>query len=190
MDESFDELYRQIESCDKENATLRGHVKKLEKRLADEERSCSQVMKERDEAEEWADNLAAAIAAHCQIDIGEHSNCNNPWQNTPGSIHPTIINTPRAGRKDDLDMYSIHLFAGAGGGILADRLLGHTPICAVEIEDYPRRVLLQRQLDGVLPVFPIWDDVKSFRSDNPECAGFFARAKEVQRELVICGGFP
>lgn len=87
-------------------------------------------------------------------------------------------------------MYSIHLFAGAGGGILADRLLRHTPICAVEIEEYPRRVLLQRQLDGVLPVFPIWDDVTTFRQDNPDCAGFFARAKEVQRELVICGGFP
>jgi len=114
-----------------------------------------------------------------------------PNQNTPVSIHPTTINTPRAERlKDDLDMYSIHLFAGAGGGILADRLLGHTPICAVEIEEYPRRVLLQRQLDGVLPVFPIWDDVTTFRQDNPDCAGFFARAKEVQRELVICGGFP
>lgn len=87
-------------------------------------------------------------------------------------------------------MYTIHLFAGAGGGILADGLLGHTPICAVEIEDYPRRILLQRQLDGILPVFPIWDDVKTFRADNPECAGFFARAKEVSRELAICGGFP
>ena len=87
-------------------------------------------------------------------------------------------------------MYSIHLFAGAGGGLLGDVLLGHTPIGAVEIEEYPRRVLLQRQLDGVLPVFPIWDDVTTFRDDNPDCAGFFSRAKEVKRELVICGGFP
>ena len=87
-------------------------------------------------------------------------------------------------------MYTLHLFAGAGGGILADRLLGHTPIGAVEIEDYPRKVLLQRQLDGVLPVFPIWDDVTTFRSDNPETAEFFTAAKEVNQELVICGGFP
>ncbi len=87
-------------------------------------------------------------------------------------------------------MYTIHLFAGAGGGIAADRLLGHTPICAVEIEKYPRRVLLQRQLDGVLPAFPIWDDVKTFREDNPETAPFFNRAKEVRQELVIAGGFP
>lgn len=87
-------------------------------------------------------------------------------------------------------MYSIHLFAGAGGGILGDLLLGHTPICAVEIETYPRRVLLQRQLDGILPAFPIWDDVKSFSIDNPETEPFIRRAKEVSRELVVCGGFP
>lgn len=87
-------------------------------------------------------------------------------------------------------MYSIHLFAGAGGGILGDILLGNVPICAVEIEEYPRRVLLQRQLDGVLPIFPIWDDVKTFRADNPDTAAFFGRAKEVQKELVVCGGFP
>jgi len=87
-------------------------------------------------------------------------------------------------------MYTIHLFAGAGGGLLADLLLGHTPIGAVEIEDYPRRVLLQRQLDGILPVFPIWDDVTTFRQDNPETSNFFNSAREVQSELAICGGFP
>ena len=87
-------------------------------------------------------------------------------------------------------MYSIHLFAGAGGGILGDVLLGHTPICAVEIEEYPRRVLLQRQRDGILPVFPVWDDVSTFSERNEETSDFFARAKEVREELVICGGFP
>ena len=87
-------------------------------------------------------------------------------------------------------MYTIHLFAGAGGGILADQLLGHTPIAAVEIEEYPRRVLLQRQLDGVLPVFPVWDDVSTLTQDNPECKEAFAKWKEINQELVICGGFP
>ena len=87
-------------------------------------------------------------------------------------------------------MYTIHLFAGAGGGLLGDLLLGHTPIAAVEIEEYPRRVLLQRQLDGFLPVFPIWDDVTTLRSDNPECSEAFAKWKEVSGELAICGGFP
>jgi DNA (cytosine-5)-methyltransferase 1 len=87
-------------------------------------------------------------------------------------------------------MYTIHLFAGAGGGILADLLLGHTPIAACEIEPYPRRVLIQRQLDGILPVFPVWDDVRTLRIDNPECTGAFATWRAVRDNLAICGGFP
>lgn len=59
-------------------------------------------------------------------------------------------------------MNELALFAGCGGGILAGCLLGWRTIGAVEIEDYPRRVLLQRQRDGILPKFPIWDDVCSF----------------------------
>ena len=89
-----------------------------------------------------------------------------------------------------MGLYSFHLFAGAGGGLLADILLGHTPVGAVEIEYYPRKVLLQRQRDGVLPPFPIWDDVRSFRSDNPETGPYIERLKEVASELVIAGGFP
>ena len=87
-------------------------------------------------------------------------------------------------------LHTIHLFAGAGGGILADLLIGHTPICAVEIEEYPRAVLLQRQLDGCLPRFPIWDDVTTFRADNPDTAGFFDRVRHIANDLCICGGFP
>jgi len=54
------------------------------------------------------------------------------------------------------------LFAGAGGGLLGGRLLGWTPVCAVEIEEYPRNILLARQRDGCLPAFPVWDDVRTF----------------------------
>ena len=89
-----------------------------------------------------------------------------------------------------MGLYSLHLFAGAGGGILADRILGHRTIGAVEIESYPRKVLLARQLDGSLPRFPIWDDVTTFRSDNPATRAYIARLKEVAKELVISGGFP
>jgi len=73
----------------------------------------------------------------------------------------------------------LHLFAGAGGGILGGHLLGHTTVCAVEIEPYCRKVLLQRQRDGILPKFPIWDDVTTF-DGNPW------RGKVD----VVCGGFP
>jgi len=59
-------------------------------------------------------------------------------------------------------MNELALFAGAGGGILAGHLLGWRTVAAVEIENYPRRVLLQRQADGLLPRFPIWDDICTF----------------------------
>jgi len=71
------------------------------------------------------------------------------------------------------------LFAGAGGGILGGHLLGWRTVCAVEIEDYPRRVLLARQRDGILPRFPIWDDIKTF--DGTPWRG---------RVDVVSGGFP
>lgn len=86
--------------------------------------------------------------------------------------------------------YSFHLFAGAGGGLAADILHGISPVGAIEIEDYPRRVLIGRQLDGSLPVFPIWDDVRSFRHDNPDTRGYIEFLKEVSGSLVIAGGFP
>lgn len=57
---------------------------------------------------------------------------------------------------------TLHLFAGAGGGILADLLLGHQPVCAVEIDQYCQQVLVQRQKDGHLPWFPIFPDVCTF----------------------------
>lgn len=74
---------------------------------------------------------------------------------------------------------TFHLFSGAGGGILADLLLGHIPIGACEIEKYPRDVLLARQRDGILPNFPIWDDVCSL--DGTPWRGSVD---------VLCGGFP
>lgn len=74
---------------------------------------------------------------------------------------------------------TFHTFAGAGGGILADLLLGHIPIGACEIEPYPRNVLLQRQRDGILPKFPVWDDIRTL--DGRPWRGFVD---------LLCGGFP
>jgi len=59
-------------------------------------------------------------------------------------------------------MRELSLFAGAGGGILGGKLLGWRTVCAVEIDPFCREVLLRRQLDGCLPRFPIWDDVRTF----------------------------
>ena len=71
------------------------------------------------------------------------------------------------------------LFAGAGGGILAGKLLGWRTVCAVEWEPYPASVLCARQNDGLLPPFPIWDDVQTF--DGKPWAGIVD---------VVSGGFP
>lgn len=63
-------------------------------------------------------------------------------------------------------MNELALFAGAGGGILGGLLLGWRTVCAVELDEYCRRVLMQRQDDGILEPFPIWDDVTTFRGDE------------------------
>ena len=59
-------------------------------------------------------------------------------------------------------MNELALFAGAGGGILGGKLLGWRTVCAVEIEPYRIARLMQRQNEGFLEPFPIWDDVRTF----------------------------
>jgi DNA (cytosine-5)-methyltransferase 1 len=77
------------------------------------------------------------------------------------------------------NLNELALFAGAGGGILGGHLLGWRTVCAVEWEPYPASVLCARQNDGLLPPFPIWDDVCSF--DGKPWRGIVD---------VISGGFP
>jgi DNA (cytosine-5)-methyltransferase 1 len=76
-------------------------------------------------------------------------------------------------------MNELALFAGAGGGILGGHLLGWRTVCAVEWEQYPASVLCARQNDGLLPPFPIWDDVQTF--DGKPWRGIVD---------VVSGGFP
>jgi len=76
-------------------------------------------------------------------------------------------------------MNELALFAGAGGGILGGHLLGWRTVCAVEWEPYPASVLAARQNDGLLPPFPIWDDVRTF--DGRPWRGIVD---------VVSGGFP
>ena len=97
----------------------------------------------------------------------------NPTQTT---MKPATIKTIKTRMEK---MNELHLFAGAGGGILGGMLLGHATVCAVEIEPYCREILLQRQRDGILPKFPIWDDVRTF--DGKPWRGLVD---------VVCGGFP
>jgi len=87
--------------------------------------------------------------------------------------------TVAAGRVVDFPLRELHLFAGAGGGILGGMLLGHTPVCAVELDAYCRKVLEARQRDGWLPEFPIYEDVRQF--DGKAWRG---------KVDVVAGGFP
>jgi DNA (cytosine-5)-methyltransferase 1 len=79
----------------------------------------------------------------------------------------------------EVKLNELALFAGAGGGILGGHLLGWRTVCAVEWESYPASVLCARQNDGLLPPFPIWDDVQTF--DGKPWKGIVD---------VVSGGFP
>ena len=71
------------------------------------------------------------------------------------------------------------LSAGAGGGILGGHLLGWRTVCAVERDRFAASILAQRQNDGALYPFPIWDDVCTF--DGIPWRGIVD---------VVSGGFP
>ena len=65
---------------------------------------------------------------------------------------------------------TMHLFAGGGGGLLADLILGKRPIIAVEWDKYACSILRTRAADGWFPDLSVWEgDVRLF---NPsEYAG-------------------
>lgn len=76
-------------------------------------------------------------------------------------------------------MNELHLFAGAGGGILAGQLLGHRCIGAVENNAFAQSILRARQRDGCLPTFPIFGDIRRF-----DARPYRGRAD------IVAGGFP
>nr|WP_275445682.1 MULTISPECIES: DNA cytosine methyltransferase [unclassified Halomonas] len=71
------------------------------------------------------------------------------------------------------------MFSGVGGGLLGTSLLGFRTICAVENHPHAIAVLKQRQDDGILEPFPIWDNVCTF--DGLPWRG---------RVGLVSGGFP
>ena len=74
----------------------------------------------------------------------------------------------------------MHLFAGIGGGLLSDLILGHNPVVAVEWDKYACRILRERAADGWFPDLSVWEgDVRLF--DPSEYTG---------RVDIIAAGFP
>lgn len=80
-------------------------------------------------------------------------------------------------------MRTLHLFAGAGGGLLADLMLGHDPVGYVEIDDYCQRIIAQRIKDGILPNAPIFGDIRAFNGEG--FAGGYTGLVD-----IVAGGFP
>lgn len=80
---------------------------------------------------------------------------------------------------DKQGLRALHLFAGSGGGVLGGLLCGWRTVCAVELDEYCRQVLMARQDDGTLDPFPIWDDVRTF--DGKPWKGHVD---------IVAGGFP
>ena len=77
-------------------------------------------------------------------------------------------------------MKTMHLFAGVGGGLLADLILGHEPIVAVEWDAYCCQVLRERAADGWFRGLRVHEgDIRLF--DPSEYAG---------RVDCIHAGFP
>ncbi|MHB0965515.1 MAG: DNA cytosine methyltransferase [Bellilinea sp.] len=76
-------------------------------------------------------------------------------------------------------MKSMHLFAGGGGGLLADLILGHEPIIAVEWDKYACAILRERAAEW-FPNLQVYEgDIRMF--DSSEYAG---------RVDCIHAGFP
>jgi DNA (cytosine-5)-methyltransferase 1 len=62
---------------------------------------------------------------------------------------------------------TLHLFAGAGGGLLADLILGHEPVCAVEWDPYCCQVLRERASEGWFPGLQVFEgDVRLFPASD------------------------
>ena len=72
-----------------------------------------------------------------------------------------------------------HLFAGIGGGIYGGEMLGHECCAGVEINKFCQDVLKQRQADGWMTPFPIYDDITAL--NGSDFKGPFD---------ILCGGFP
>lgn len=77
------------------------------------------------------------------------------------------------------DITEFHLFAGIGGGIYGGELLRHRCVGGVEIDKYCQAVLRQRQKDGWMDIFDIYDDITKLNGEDFK--GKFD---------ILCGGFP
>lgn len=77
----------------------------------------------------------------------------------------------------------LSLYTGAGGGVLASKLLGHKVVGYVEIGEYQRKIIRCRIDDGSFDNAPIFCDIRKFISEG------YAASYSGMVDLVS-GGFP
>lgn len=80
---------------------------------------------------------------------------------------------------EETKIRELHLFAGIGGGIYGGQLLGHVCCGGVEIDEFCKKILRQRQADGWMEPFDIYDDITKLNGQN------FRNTFD-----ILCGGFP
>lgn len=82
-------------------------------------------------------------------------------------------------------MNELSLFTGAGGGVLASKLLGFRTIGYVEFEPYCQKVIRENIDAGVFDNAPIFSDVRAFVNPIAGCAELYRGVTD-----IISGGFP
>ena len=80
-------------------------------------------------------------------------------------------------------MNELALFAGAGGGILGSKLLGHRMIGYVEFNEHCQKTIRRRIDDGILDNAPIFTDIRAFNGEG------YAEAYQGMVD-VLTAGFP
>lgn len=87
------------------------------------------------------------------------------------------------------EIKTMHLFAGAGGGILADLIMGHRPIVAVEWDDYAAGVLRERSKDGWFDGLEVWHgDVREFDAHDYQGRVDCIHAGFPCQDISVAGG--
>ncbi len=91
IDELIDRVCRGVASL-QEGQQLRAYIEGMQKQAADESAVHTKTIEERDSVEAYADQLAEMIGMFCEVDIGEHSSANDPWENAIEAMRVAIGN--------------------------------------------------------------------------------------------------
>lgn len=81
--------------------------------LAEEERRHDRTCEQRDDATDWAEKLAAAIAHLTSCDLGEHSSSDNPWANALEAADNFAPSGAPTSTEDDRARTAIQVFRTA-----------------------------------------------------------------------------